>query len=58
MGVGDGLKIRVVTPAKPRGYWVKIGDSINGAKIVEITPTNVVFEKIQNDKPYKYAHPR
>lgn len=58
MGLGDTLKIRVVTPAKPRGYWVKVGDSINGATIVEITATDMVFEKIQNNKPYKYALPR
>jgi hypothetical protein len=55
---GTTLKVRFVTPGEPRGYWVKTGDTINGMKVIDITPAHIVFEKHQNDKRYTYKHAR
>lgn len=58
MKVSGTLKVHIITPSKSRGFWAKVGDTINGMKIVGITPTHIVFEKHKNKKAYTYSHPR
>lgn len=58
MKVGGTVKVHTVTPGKPRGFWATVGDTINGMKVVKITPTHLVFEKYKNDKAYTHDHPR
>ena len=58
MKVGGTLKVKTVTPGKPRGFYAKVGDTINGMKIVGITPTHMIFEKHKNEKAYMHSLPR
>jgi hypothetical protein len=58
MKVGGKVKVHIITPAKPRGYWVTVGDSIDGMKVINVLPRFVVFEMKKGNKTYKYEHPR
>lgn len=52
MGSGDSVKLKLTTPAAPRGAWFGKGDNINGATIKEITDSEIVFSVMDNGKEY------
>ncbi len=58
MKVGGTVKVHTITPVKSRGFWAMVGDTVNGMKIVKITPTHMVFGKSKNGKAYTHDHPR
>ena len=58
MKVGKTLKVHVVSPLKPRGQWLGIGDEIYGCKIIAITPDHLVVEKYKGKNRYAHRYPR
>jgi hypothetical protein len=54
MGTGDSLKIHIITPASPRGSWMRVGDTYRKMTIVAITKEHVEFMLV--DKKKEYTH--
>lgn len=58
MTVGGKVKVRVATPQYPRGSWIQVGDTLNTAKVIQITDQFVVVEKSKGGKVYRHRLPR
>lgn len=58
MKVGNTVKVHVITPEKPSGQWLGIGDEILGCKIVAIAPDYLLMEKYKGKNRYAHKLPR
>lgn len=55
----DGVSVKMfIGPQDKRGTWKKVGDTVNGLAIREITPETVVFATKQGGKEYTVELPR
>ena len=54
IGRGESLKIRIATPANPRGAFMGVGEIINGCTIKEIQDDAVSFTVEANGKIYEH----
>lgn len=44
------LRMKVITPANPRGDWMKVGDSYNGCRLLSFTREEAVFSYLWKEK--------
>ncbi len=58
MKAGDDVKVHVVSPEKPYGQWLGVGDVIRGCKIISITPDFLIVEKYKGKNQYAHKYPR
>ena len=58
MLVGKQVKVHVVSPEKPYGQWLGVGDVIRECKIISITHDFIIIEKYKGKNRYAHKYPR
>lgn len=58
MKAGEDIKVRVLTPARPLGQWMGVGDTIHGCTIIGFSPDHMIVEKHTGGARYVHRLPR